>query len=290
MGQQISDFSKDMPELGVRMQTWIQELQQWVSRRYHVSYSTQLSYLSRAGAGIVNYISVLAQSFLLALSGFLVWTVFVFIFTFFILTHGSLLRRFMIALFKDRHHTRVNEVMLQTKLLAKGYIAGLLIGDGTGRADQLYRTAHFRCKIRHPAGHTGCRAEYHSSHIGIYSAAALSAIITLSNSTPGHALQVILILLVIHFVDANILMPRIVGGRVKMNPLIHSSGCADRLDTLGHIGHLLFIPLAAILKIIFERVSELEPWAILMGTDEEKKPQKFKKKLPKLRKDEPGAS
>jgi AI-2 transport protein TqsA len=279
MGQQISDFSKDMPELGVRMQTWIQELQQWVSKRYHVNYSTQISYLSRAGASIVNYLSVMAQSFVLALSGFLIWTIFVFIFTFFILTHRSLLRRFMIALFKDRYHTRVNEVMLQTKLLAKGYIAGLLI--------EMILVAIINCTALLVFGVKyaillGILAAVLNiiPYIGIYTAAALSAIITLSNSTPGHALQVILILLVIHFIDANILMPRIVGSRVKMNPLITIVAVLTGSILWGISGTFLFIPLAAIMKIIFERVNGLEPWAILMGTDEDKKPLKLKKKLP----------
>ena len=31
----------------------------------------------------------------------------------------------------------------------------------------------------------------------------------------------------------------------------------------------LFIPLAGILKIIFERVDGFKPWAILMGTEED---------------------
>ncbi|PSK93402.1 AI-2E family transporter [Taibaiella chishuiensis] len=277
MGQQITDFSKDMPELGNRMQVWIQELQQWISKRYHVNYSTQISYLSRAGASIVNYISVVAQSFLLALSGFLIWTVFVFIFTFFILTHRGLLRRFMIALFKERHHTRVNEVMLQTRLLAKGYIAGLLIEMILVALINCTALLIFGVKYAILLGILAAVLNI-IPYIGIYSAAALAAIITLSNSTPGDALQVIIILLIIHFIDANILMPRIVGGRVKMNPLITIVAVLTGSMLWGISGTFLFIPLAAILKIIFERVNGLEPWAILMGTDEDKKALKLKSK------------
>lgn len=277
MGQQISDFSKDMPQLGTRMQTWIQELQQWVSKRYHVNYSTQLSYLSRAGAGIINYLSVLAQSFVLALSGFLVWTIFVFIFTFFMLTHRNLLRRFMIALFKDRHHTRVNEVMLQTKLLAKGYIAGLLIEMTLVALINCIALLIFGVKYAILLGILAAVLNI-IPYIGIYTAAAIAALITLSNSTPGHALQVIVVLLIIHFIDANILMPRIVGGRVKMNPLITIVAVLTGSLLWGISGTFLFIPLAAILKIIFERVKGLEPWAILMGTDEDKKSPKVKPK------------
>jgi predicted PurR-regulated permease PerM len=37
--QQISDFSKDLPLLGQRLQEWTRELQTWVSRNYHVNYT-----------------------------------------------------------------------------------------------------------------------------------------------------------------------------------------------------------------------------------------------------------
>src|SRR5205823_908388 len=57
-------------------------------------------------------------------------------------------------------------------------------------------------------------------YLGIYSAAAIASLITLSNSTPAHASGVIIILIIVHFIDANILMPRIVGRRVNMNPLV----------------------------------------------------------------------
>ncbi|WP_118976576.1 AI-2E family transporter [Taibaiella koreensis] len=266
IGQQVSDFSKDIQNLSVRLQTWIQELQQWISMEFRVNYSTQISYLSKAGTGFISFASALAQTFFVTLGGFLIWTIFVFIFTFFILVGRGLIREFIIALFREQQHDRVNDVLLQTKLLARNYVSGLLL--------EMLLVAIINCTALMIFGIKyalllGVLAAVLNivPYIGIYTGAVIAAVITLSNSTPGQALQVIIILIIVHFIDANMLMPRIVGRSVKMNPLITIVAVLIGSILWGISGTFLFIPLAAILKIIFERVDGLKPWAILMGTE-----------------------
>src|SRR4051812_27936145 len=36
LGAQIGDFSKDLPQLGERMQLWVRDLQTWVTGKFHV--------------------------------------------------------------------------------------------------------------------------------------------------------------------------------------------------------------------------------------------------------------
>lgn len=270
LGQQISDFTKDLPLLGKRIQSWTAELQGWVSRKYHVNYSRQLEYLNRAGEGMVNSASNIAQAFFVAFSGFIIWTIFVFIFTFFILTHRNLLRKFIICLFSERYHSRVNEVLQETRLLANGYVVGLMIEMAIVAVLNIAALFLFGIKYALLLGILAAVLNI-IPYIGIYTATAIAALVTISNNTPTHAMYVIIILIIVHFIDSNILMPRIVGSRVKMNPLITIVAVLSGSILWGISGTFLFIPLTAILKIIFERVEGLKPWAILMGTDEEEK-------------------
>lgn len=273
IGRQITSFSEDLPQLGTRIQEWIKQFQSWLDARYNVDYSHQAAYLNNLATAAGNYASVAAQGFLMAITGFIIWTIFVFIFTFFILTHRALLKRFFIELFSSHYRGRVMDGMLQTRALANSYVLGLMI--------EMLIVAVLNCIVLLLFGVKyaillGVIAAVLNiiPYIGIYSATALAAIITLGNSTPAHSLQVIIILLVVHFIDANILLPRIVGSRVKMNPLITVIAVLAGSMLWGIPGMFLFIPLAAILKIVFEKVDGLKPWAILMGTDEEdgKKP------------------
>ncbi len=264
LGAQIADFAQDLPQLGARMQAWIAQLQEWVAQRFHVNTSRQLDYLTRGAADVARIATTTVQYLLFAISDFAIWTVFVFIFSYFMLTHRSVLRPFIKALFRRRHQGQALEVLTETRLLANGYVSGLFIEMGIVAAVNVAAFLVFGIKYAFLLGILAAILNI-IPYLGIYSATAISAIVTLSNSTPSQALTVIIILLVIHFLDANILMPRIVGGKVKMNPL--ATLVVVILGSLiwGLAGMFLFIPLAGILKIIFERVAGLEPWAILMG-------------------------
>jgi len=268
LGTQIGDFAKDLPHLGQKIQVWIQSFQNWVSLKYHVDASHQLQYLNRGADKLAAYASMIVQTLLLAVGGFAIWTIFVFIFTFFLLTHRSLLHNFITCLFAQKDQPRVNEVLNETRILANSYVLGLLIEMLIVAGLNIIAFLVFGVQYAFLLGVLAAVLNL-IPYLGIYSATAIAAIITLSDSTPNHALVVIIILLVIHFIDANLLMPRIVGRRVKMNPLI--TIVAVLLGNLlwGIPGMFLFIPLFGILKIIFERVDDLKPWAIIMGTEME---------------------
>ena len=79
----------------------------------------------------------------------------------------------------------------------------------------------------------------------------------------------------VHAIDGNVLMPLVVGSKVKINALFAFIGIVVGEMIWGISGMFLCIPYLAILKIIFDRVDNLKPWGILMG--EEHKPDKKKR-------------
>ena len=69
----------------------------------------------------------------------------------------------------------------------------------------------------------------------------------------------------IHTIDGNILMPLVVGSKVKINALFAFIGIIIGEMIWGISGMFLVIPYLAMLKIIFERVEGLQPWGALLG-------------------------
>jgi len=69
-------------------------------------------------------------------------------------------------------------------------------------------------------------------------------------------------------VDSNILLPGIVGSKVKINPLITVLGVVLGEMIWGVSGMFLSIPVIAVLKIIFDRVESLKPWGTLLGEED----------------------
>ena len=77
------------------------------------------------------------------------------------------------------------------------------------------------------------------------------------------------VFLVTQFIDNNFLTPKITGSHVQINPLATIAAIIMGNLTWGIMGMILFIPLFAILKIVFDSVNELKPFGYLIGDDTE---------------------
>jgi len=105
-------------------------------------------------------------------------------------------------------------------------------------------------------------------YIGIYTGMIFSALVTLTtNASMTQITWIFIGLLAIHFVDANFLMPKIVGSRVKVNALITILGAVGGGFLIGIPGVFFALPTIAILKIIFDRMEEMKAWGILLGDE-----------------------
>jgi hypothetical protein len=70
---------------------------------------------------------------------------------------------------------------------------------------------------------------------------------------------------VVQFLDNNILVPLIVGSKVKINALVSLVGIIVGGTIAGISGMFLAIPSIAVLKVIFDRVNGFKPWGLLLG-------------------------
>jgi predicted PurR-regulated permease PerM len=75
--------------------------------------------------------------------------------------------------------------------------------------------------------------------------------------------------MLIHLLDSNILLPRIVGSKVKINALVTIMGVIIGGAIWGISGMFLAVPFMAILKVALEDIPPLQPFAILMDDDGE---------------------
>jgi len=71
----------------------------------------------------------------------------------------------------------------------------------------------------------------------------------------------------VQFLDNNILMPRIVGSKVKINALATIVGVIVAGAIAGISGMFLSLPIIAVLKIVFDRTNNLKHWGVLLGDE-----------------------
>jgi predicted PurR-regulated permease PerM len=84
--------------------------------------------------------------------------------------------------------------------------------------------------------------------------------------------------LLIQFIDNNLLVPRIVASKVRINALISIVTVLIGGALWGVAGMFLSIPFIAIFKIIFDNVESLKPYGMLLGDE---LPQEIDMKVPK---------
>lgn len=265
---QLVNFTHSLPNLQTRFSQLLANLHTWVFEKYHINNTDQTNYLNKSVGSLAGSVAASVGTTFIGLGELAILMVFFFFFTFFILFHRRLLLRFVLAFFSREHREKVHAVVDVIRRVMNGYVLGLLTEMAI--LIVLILTALLVLGIKYAlliAVFAGVLNII--PYIGIYTALAVSMLITVANGTGAQSLQLALVFVVAHTLDANILLPRIVGARVKMNAFITLLAVLVGKMVWGIPGMFLFIPLVAIVRIISEQVPSLEPWAILMG--EEKK-------------------
>ena len=113
-------------------------------------------------------------------------------------------------------------------------------------------------------------------YVGIIFSTLIACLISFATGG-NHTLFVLVGYFIIHAIDGNIILPLVVGSKVKINALFTFIGLLIGEELWGISGMFLSIPFLAILKIIFERVEGLQPWGKCFGRgdESEKSPQKI---------------
>ena len=105
-------------------------------------------------------------------------------------------------------------------------------------------------------------------YIGMFTATFFTILVTLTTSdNTSDIVSIIIIFYSIHIIDVNILMPKIVASRLRINALISILGVIIGGALTGISGLFLSVPAIALIKIICDQVDSLKPWGMLMGDD-----------------------
>jgi len=182
--------------------------------------------------------------------------------------------RFVVAVFPEKHSVTVYEVVRQIQFIVKRYIFGIFLQMAIVTIVACVSFSIIGIKYAFLLGLiTGIFNVI--PYIGIFTALLIAVLITFATMGLSQVLLVILIMVSIHLIDGNFIMPKIVGSKVKINTLIALLGLVIGEMVWGITGMILSIPVIAIFKVIFDRIEDLKPWGMLLGEDDsepERKP------------------
>jgi predicted PurR-regulated permease PerM len=266
----IISFKQDLPLLLQRLSDAMVDLEKWAQKKFHISTEKMQEFVNTSTNDALPSASYIINTTLTTVSSGIFLTIIIFIYTFLLLLYRSLIVKFFCSLMAKEHTERIHTVLGKIRYMIKSYIVGLFIEMAVVAA--LNAAAFFMLGVRYALLLAIISAIFNIiPYLGIFMACVLSVLITFTTDSSSTVIGVIISLIVIHMIDSNILMPKIVGSKVKLNALATIIGVITVSALWGIPGTFLAVPIIAVLKAIFEEVDGMQPFAMVMGDDEDVK-------------------
>ena len=279
VGSQITSLADDWPQFKAQVMSSMTSLQQWISSKFHIRIRQQMTYVNNATSKLLETGGSVIGDVAMSLSSLLLTLVFILIDTFFLLYYRRLIIRFLVAVFREENAVIVYDIIAQVQSRIRQYILGLLL--------EMVIVATATCLALWILGIKyavllGLLTGLFNlvPYIGIITALLLSLLVTFATAGAAKLLLVIAVVLGIHLIDSNVLLPVIVGSKVRINAFITILGVVIGENVWGIAGTFLAIPIIAIAKIVFDRIDPLKPWGLLLGDErDEKQPEPLKEEI-----------
>jgi predicted PurR-regulated permease PerM len=102
-------------------------------------------------------------------------------------------------------------------------------------------------------------------YLGVVLAMVPPILVGFGQLEPGNLLIVVLCVIGLHFFALNVLYPKLLGSRLRINPLAVTLALLFWGAVWGAVGLVLAIPITGAIKIIFDHVESMKPYADWLG-------------------------
>jgi predicted PurR-regulated permease PerM len=215
----------------------------------------QYLYENAAGLtqGVIATVGTLTMVFIMP--------IYIFLFLYF----RRFLIEFILLSFEEKYKLKVRNVISKVKLVVQNYITGMFLVICILMV--LNSVALLSLGIKHAFLFAGFAAILNViPFLGPFIGATLPILFAfLTKDSLWYPVGVFMAFYIIQLFESNLFTPKIVGGKVSMNPLMTIIALFVGNFIWGLAGMILFIPGMAILKVIFDEMEGMEAYGFLLG-------------------------
>jgi predicted PurR-regulated permease PerM len=102
-------------------------------------------------------------------------------------------------------------------------------------------------------------------YLGVILAILPPLFVGMGHLTLTHVLWIAMTVFTLHVLSLNVLYPKFLGGRLRLNPLAVTIALLVWAWLWGAVGLVLAIPITAGMKIVFDHVESLKPYSVWLG-------------------------
>jgi predicted PurR-regulated permease PerM len=263
----VTRLIADFPTLKANVTAHLDRLSRWITSKTDFSTERQLQLINQQSEKLLNFAGGYVGGIASSLTALLIFFGLVPIYIFLLLFYRNLLLRFVFLWYKESEHERVRETVKEMQIIIKSYLGGLLIQIAyitvlLGGVLMLFGIKHalligvlFAILNLIP-------------YIGALIGNVVGVLLTLTSSESlSPILTVLIAIAVVQFLDNNILMPKIVGSKIRINALTSIVAVIAGGALAGISGMFLSLPIIAVLKVVFDRSNHLKQWGVLFGDE-----------------------
>ena len=263
LSSQIIGLGQNLPLLKQKFAEVLHQLQGWLLHTFGLTINKQVQLLNQA---LDNSKAMLGQTVGTALGTIGVMLLLP-VYVFLLLFYKTLILNFLYEVFAEENSKHVAEILSQTKAAIQSYMIGLLLEALVVATLNSIALLILGVDYAILLGVIGAILNMLPYIGGIIAIALPVLMATVTKDGFSTQLGIIIAYAIIQFIDNNILVPRIVSSKVQINALCSILVVLLGASLWGVPGMFLSIPIIAILKIIFDRISDLKPWGRLLGDD-----------------------
>jgi predicted PurR-regulated permease PerM len=266
---QFSSFISSLPLLIDKFYKTLNGLVASISKQFSISNSTINSFIDDSKTDLINSSKSLIGPTITSIGGMIFTFLLIPVYVFLILYYKPLLLNFTISVFGPKNNKRVHKILDSTKQIVQRYLVALIIEviiiAILNTAALLILGVQYAIIV----GIIGALLNVIPYIGGIVSTAIPMAIVLATNNSISSAIYVFIAYIIIQFIDNNILLPKLVASRVRINALISVIIVIIGGEIWGVTGMFLSIPLIAICKTIFDNIKTLKPYGLLLGDSDD---------------------
>lgn len=270
ISKSIVSFRKDLPSMIENINSSIKQLELWAQKTFHIKKEDMQSVVEDSTNDMLPSTSSIINQTVTTVTNFVLLGILLFITTFLLLLYRGLIVKFFIMLFADEFSKNINSIFDRIQIVVRSYIVALLIEMAIIATAYCSVFLFLGVKYALLLGVIGALVNI-IPYLGTIITCVLTALITLTTNSPATVLWSVVSIIIIHMIDVNIMMPKIMASRVNINALASIVGVITGSVLWGLPGTFMAMPILAMMKVVFEEINPLRPFAVLMGDDTEVK-------------------
>jgi len=284
---QIASFTEMFPQLEKRFTDLFLQCQRWTEQHFHVGRKIQNDKLRQYATGMLSSGGVVFTSALSMTGNMLGNLSLIPIYMFFLLYYRDFFKLFFYKVFKNASKYAIDTVLTKIYEVVHSYLKGLI-------------TVTFIVGSLNTVGLLALGIDYAIffgflaaalliiPFIGILIGSILPIIIALiTKDSPMYAVGVAGVFIFVQFLEGNFITPQVVGSKISINGLVAIVALLLGSALWGIAGMALSLPTVAILKVLFDSITDLKPFGFLLGEPDhnrimEEKKKKMREFVPEL--------